>query len=323
MSLSLPPALVEPFVGGLLGGIDVSGGPTSEQSKVLRALVDEVWDRPSLDLSTIERLSASALAQHLNDVNQRELFHEIHLTLEACRHPQTQEQVTAVQDYADALEIDSDDLAMFRDLVTKGLQVAADDYSRFLQANLEERIEPSLVNILVDPFHPEMLLAQKLQAFSEFGPGTLGRAYLAFYQHFQIQLPGTEISTTNHFFIAHDMTHTIAGIATTIPGEVALGAFQFAMNNNQVNRAALLASLVAHEAGFGHPDHLQQADTAVLASAGAALLLGQELKRGGFCTSDFSLVDHFELAPLLLSDVRAHFGVRAPVHANDGHHFMW
>jgi len=323
LSLSLPAALVEPFVGGLLGGIDVSGGPTSEQLKVLRALVDEVWDRPTLNLATIERLSASALAHHLNNVNQCELFHEIHLTLEACRHPQTQEQVTAVQDYADALEIDGDDLAMFRDLVTKGIHVAADDYSRFLQANLDERIEPSLVNVPTDPLHPESLLAQKLQAFSEFGPGTLGRAYLDFYRHFQIQLPGSEISTNNHFFLAHDMTHTIAGIATTIPGEVALSAFQFAMNNNQVNRAALLASLVAHEAGFGHPDHLQQADTGVLASGGAALLVGQELKRGGFCTSDFSLVDHFELAPLLLSDVRARFGVRVPVNANDGHHFMW
>lgn len=323
LSLSLPAVLVEPFIGGLLGGIDVSGGPTAEQMKVLTALVQEVWDRPDLDLNAIDRLSASALALYLTEKNHREVFHEIHLTLEVCRHPQTQEQVSAVQNYADALKVDGQDLMMFRDLVTMGVQVAADDYSRFLQANLDERVEPSLAKVPAVHDHPEVLLAQKLEAFSEFGPGTLGQAYLSFYKEFQIKLPGTEIATNNHFFLAHDMTHTIAGISTTIAGEVALSAFQFAMNNNQVNRAALLASLVAHEAGFGHPSHLHRADSAVLVNDDAVLLLGQELKRGGLCTKDFSLVDHFELAPLLLSDVRAEFGVRAPVNAKDGHHFLW
>ena len=41
-----------------------------------------------------------------------------------------------------------------------------------------------------------------------------------------------------------------AGIEPTGPGEIALSAFQMAMDDNAVNRGALLASLVVHEAGF-------------------------------------------------------------------------
>jgi len=323
LSLSLPADLVEPFVGGLLGGIDVSDGPTQEQLKVLKALVREVWNRPDIDLMNLRRLSADQLLPHLAEPNQRELFHELHLTLEACRHPQTKEQVDAVQFYATALDVVSEDLAIFRDLVEQGIQEAADDYARFLRTNLDERTEPSLINLPVDEFHPELELANKLEAFAEYGPKTLGQAYIGFYKRFQISLPGTELSALNHFFLAHDMTHTIAGISTTVAGEVALSAFQFAMNNNRINRAAFLASLVAHEAGFAHPDHLRQADAAVLSNDDAVLLLGQELKRGGYCTGDFSLVDHFELAPMRLADVRAEFGVRAPQNRNDGHHFLW
>ena len=68
---------------------------------------------------------------------------------------------------------------------------------------------------------------------------------------------------------------------------------------------------------------LEVADTAALSSGSAATLLALELRRGGECRSDFSLVDHFELAPLPLADVRAEFGVRPPDDAADGHHFAW
>ncbi len=212
---------------------------------------------------------------------------------------------------------------MFRDLVIQGVDAAAVDYTRFLSANMVERSEPSLAAWPIDPDHPEVELAAKLGAFSEYAPDSLGRAYIRFYEHFGLRLPGLDPSAVNHFFVAHDMTHTISGLSTTIAGEVALSAFQFAMNNNRLNRAALLASLVAHEAGFAHPSHLRQADTALLADNSAVRLLAQEMARGDRCTGDFSLVDHFELAPMRLADVRAEFGVLAPVTAQDGHHFLW
>jgi len=323
VTLALPSALVEPFIGALLAGVDVDGGPTTEQRTVLRAIVDHVWDRPDLRLEKVRRVGSAELADLLNEPEQREMFHELHLTLETCRHPQREAQVALVEEYAAALDVGGDDLAMFRDLISSGVEQAAADYRRFLQASLGERFEPSLVDLPVEPDHPELALAEKLGTFAEYAPGSLGRAYLGFYERFGLHLPGVDPSAINHFFVAHDMTHTIAGISTTVPGEVALSAFQFAMDNTRINRAALLASLVAHEAGFAHPAHLAEADTAALSSAAAATLLGRELRRGSECRADFSLVDHFELAPLPLAEVRAEFGVRPPDDADDGHHFAW
>ena len=62
-------------------------------------------------------------------------------------------------------------------------------------------------------------------------------------------------------------------------------------------------------------------ESGLLGERSNALLLAQELKRGSQCRADFSLVDHFELAPLPLAQVRAEFGVAPPVNPQDGHHW--
>jgi hypothetical protein len=321
MSLLLSPDLVEPFAGGLMAGIDVDGGPTDEQLGVLQAIVAHVWNRPDLDLMTVRRIEPNELADLVTDQDHRNAFHELHLTLETCRHPVTDGQVELVQAYADALGVDGEDLAIFRDLVSDGVDAASADYLRFLGRNLDERVEPSLVTMSPDADLHEAALAEKLEAFAEYGPGTLGRAFLGFYERFGLTLPGLDSSTHHHFFVAHDMTHTIAGLSTTVPAEIALSAFQFAMNNDRLNRAALLASLVAHEAGFAHPSHLAKADDSVLANPANARLLATELRRGSACRGDFSLIDHFELAPMQIADVRAEFGVVAPENPADGQHW--
>ncbi|MFY9331952.1 MAG: hypothetical protein WAO41_09785 [Candidatus Nanopelagicales bacterium] len=321
MSLYLPSSLVETFAGGLLGGITVDDGPTAEQIRVLNAVVTHVWNRPDLNVTNLRIIGPAELADRLGDHPARTMFHELHLTLEVCRHPPSPAQVQAVEEYAKALDVDGQDLEIFRSLVDSGVEAAAADYQRFLVGNLDERVEPSLRDVVVDPDHPEIALAEKLGTFAEYGPQTLGHAYISFYERSGLSMPGVEPGSHNHFFVAHDMTHTIAGLSTSVAAEIALSAFQFAMNNNQTNRAALLASLVTHEAGFAHPAHLAHAETGLLAHDFAAQLLGQELKRGSQCRGDFSLVDHFEIAPMNLTDIRAEFGVAAPANAHDGHHW--
>ena len=313
--------LVEVVTGGLLAGIDVDEGPSEEQLGVLRVIVSHVWERPDLQFEGVRHIEPGELAEYLVDEHHRTAFHELHMALETCRHPQSPAQVALVEEYARALDVNGDDLRIFRDLVTSGVDAAKADFQRFLTIDLEERFEPALADVPVDPHHPEMKLAEKLGTFAEYGPDTLGRAYLTFYERFGLTLPGLDVSSNHHFFVAHDMTHTIAGLATTSPGEIALSAFQFAMDNSRINRAALLASLITHEAGFAHPGHLKSGETGLLADPKAALLLGQELKRGSRCRADFSLADHFELAPMRLADVRAEFGVQPPELPLDGHHW--
>lgn len=316
MPFTTDPNDVEALVGALLGGIDVSGGPTQEQLRVLDAIARRVWRRGDLDLATIERLDPDSAADRLRSPIARRHFHEIHVALESCRHPQTLEQVELVERYAAAMGVGGPDLPLFRTFIEHGTERAAADYDRFLADLIDERAEPSLGSA---PPTAEPELVARLEAFADLPDDSLGRAFLAFYGRTGLSLPGTTASPLNHFFVSHDMTHVIAGISTTAEGEVALSAFQLGMGDNEINAGALLASLIAHEAGFGSPGTFAP-ESETLASDVAAELLADELARGSGCTDDFSLVDHFALAPLPLAEVRALFGVEAPSRPDDDHH---
>jgi hypothetical protein len=317
MPFHVPTASVEPMIAALVGAIDVDGGPNREQAILLRAIAEHVWGHPDLDPATVTPLGPTDAAAALPDPLLRRRFHEIVIALEVCRHPLTPTQVARVEEYATALGVTGPDLGMLRDLVDAGTERAAADFRRFLGANLAERVEPGLGGV-APADAPEPDLVARLAAFADLPDGSLGRAYLAFYERHHLTLPGVVAIDMNHFFVAHDMTHVIAGIEPTGAGEVALSAFQMGMDDNDVNASALLASLVVHEAGFGAPPTVD-AEERILDGAGAAELLALELARGARCTADFSLVDHLALAPLPLADVRARFGVAPPRDPADGH----
>jgi hypothetical protein len=111
-------------------------------------------------------------------------------------------------------------------------------------------------------------------------------------------------------------------VGTTAEAEVALSAFLMGMDDDPVNRSALLASLIVHEAGFGDANKVR-AETGVLARPGAAELLATEIDRGGRCTADFSRIDHLSMVDVPLADIRAEFGVARPMRPHDVHHVLW
>lgn len=319
MPVVVTPEFVGPFVAGLMGGIDVDGGPTAEQLQVLRAVTSHLWKRPDLDLEALTPLGPAEIAVAIPDTAMRRRFHEILMALEACRHPLSDAQLERVEAYCSALEVGGPDADLFRTFLSDGAQRATDDFRRFLSDNLAERIEPSLRDMAVIAGRAEPELAARLEALHELTDGTLGHGLIEFYRRNGLAVPGREASAMNHFFVAHDMTHVIAGLEPTGPGEVALSAFQMAMDDNSVNTSALLASLVVHEVGFGSAGKLDS-EAGTLADPDAAELFGQELARGAACSGDFSLVDHLAIAHLPLAEVRAMYGVRPPVDPKDGHH---
>lgn len=311
------PDAVDAMCASLVGAIDVDGGPTDEQRVVLGAIARHVWNRPDIELHAMVPLDPVDAARVLADPLARRRFHEVVIALEVCRHPLTATQVARVEEYCRAMGLEGPDLGMLRDLVSRGATQAAADFHRFFDANLADRAEPELGRVA--PSEPEPELAARLRAFADLADGTLGRAYLTFYERHRIDVPGAQGSSMNHFFVSHDMTHVIAGIEPTGAGEVALSAFQMGMDDNDVNALALLASLVVHEAGFASPPSLRP-EAGILSEPGAADLVASELARGARCSADFSLADHFALAPLALAEVRARFGVGPPDDPSDGHH---
>lgn len=318
----VPPELVESVVRALVGAADVDGGPTAVQLAVLRAVTTHLWLRPDLDPAEMAPLGPAEAAAAIPDAAARRRFHTVLVTIEQCRHPLTPAQVERVEEYAVALGGDGPDLVLFRELVDEGRARAAADFARFFAEMIPSRAEPSLRAMADRAPAPDPALVARLEALHDLPEDTLGWSYVEFYRRAGITMPGIDGSALDPMYVAHDMIHVISGIAPTGEGEIALGGFQVAMDDNPVNSFAFLSPLIVHEAGFAGVDTIEES-AGTLSRPYAAELLGRSMARGAATTGDFAFVDHFELAPLPLATVREHFGVLRPEDPNDGHHLFW
>jgi hypothetical protein len=231
------------------------------------------------------------------------------VTLEFCRHPQAAAQVDRVELYAVELGFHGPELTIARHWIDEGAARAAADFNRFYAAKLDALSEPSLRDRYLHIEEPDLELASRLQALHELPDGTLGHAYIDFYRRNGITLPGADVHTPAHY-VSHDMNHVITGYEPTGPGEIALGAFTLAMNDNDANWIQFIANLSIHEAGLIQHGAILPKD-ATLTRPGATELMGEALWRGAQCSADFSQADHLAFADWSLVEVRAHFGVPA------------
>ena len=300
MALIVAPSLVEPVARGLLGSVSANDGPTLEQRRLLQAFVSYLWTRPDLAVDRLEPLGPEELVSWLVDPHDRQTFHQLQMTLEFCRHPQTAEQLHLGEAYAGALGVTSAARRVAKDLMDQGIEQAAADVARTFKRFLPLRSEPTLAGEPASVTEPELDLARRIQGFSTLPEGSFGRGLMDYYERFCIPIPGLEPCALNHLYVAHDSTHVIAGIAATDAGEIALSAFQLAMGDNPINQSALLASLITHEAGFMSANPTIEPTRASLDTPLAAQVLAQEMARGSRCSGDFSLVDHVALAPVPL-----------------------
>lgn len=307
MPRHVTPQLVEPVTRGLLGAIDVDGGPTGEQLAVLRAVVTHLWERPDLDLGSLPRLGSAETAAAIPDPAARRRFNELLVTLELCRHPETPAQVERVEEYAEALEVGGPHLRIVRSWIDEGTTRATEDFDRFYALDLPQLSEPSLRDHDLRIDEPDLELAARLEALHELPDDTLGWHYIEFYRRNGITVPGADTHTPAHY-VSHDMNHVISGYEPTGPGEVALGAFTLAMDDDDANWLQFFANLVIHEAGLLKHGEIEP-KSSTLTREGATDLLGEALMRGAHCSSDFSQADHLAMAHWPLESVRTYYNV--------------
>ena len=291
----------------LLGGISVDGGATTAQLAVLGAIVAHLWERPDLDLDAMTTLEPDAAARRIVDPAVRRRLIELLVTLELCRHPQTESQISRVESYAAAFGIDGPALEIVRRWIDEGAERATEDYDRFYAEDLPQLSEPDLRADYLVLTEPDPELARRLELLHDLPADTLGYWYIEFYRRNHFVLPGADTHLPAHY-VSHDMNHVITGYEPTGPGEIALGAFTLAMNDNDASWLQFMTNLLIHEAGMlKHGEIMPKAES--LERPGATELLGEALARGAQCTSDFSQIDHLSMASWPLDDVRAHFNV--------------
>jgi hypothetical protein len=301
-------ALVEPVSRVLLGAIDVDGGATAEQQAVLAAIVSGYWGRTDLDLTTLAPLGPDDAASAIVGGAHRRRVRELLVLLELCRHPLSDAQTQRVDAYAAALSESGPGLMIARALVHEGAEHAVADYLRYVDESRPDLSESSLRDQYVgDLPEPDHKLAARLRALHDLPAGTLGYEYVEFYRRNNLDLPGDDVSMPA-VFVSHDMCHVIAGYEPTGQGEIALGAMQLGVADNDVHWIQFLGNLGVHEAGFLQTGALVP-KSASLTRAGAPELLGEAFRRGSQCRGDFTAADHLALAEVPLADVRDRFGV--------------
>jgi len=313
MPRTVPDELTEPVARTLKGAIDTGDGGTDEQRAVLRAITVGFLGRRDLDVDALEPLEPDAAAELVTDPAPRRRVREMMVLLENTRHPITDEQVARVEAYVTAMGESGPGLVLSRQVVEQGATHALADYQRFSDAIYVDIAEPSLVpGGGLDKDHPDPELAARLKGMRDLPDGTLGRAYVAFYERNNLTFPGDDPNSPA-IFVAHDMTHVIAGYEPTGPGELALGAFQISMSDTDAHWIAFIGSIAIHEGGwYNAPGFVGK--TATLARPGALDTFAEAFERGQQCTGDFTAIDHLGMADRPLADVRAEFNVVPVVH---------
>ena len=307
MPLLVSHDLVDPCTCALLGGISVDDGPTDAQVAVLDAIVTHLWERPEIDLATLAPLDPSECAEAIPEPAIRRRLVELLVTLELCRHPQSENQIRRVESYAAALGIEGRGLDVVRRWIDEGAVRATEDYDRFYAEDLPQLSEPDLRGTYLTLAEPDLELARRLEQLHDLPADTLGFWYVEFYRRNNLVLPGADIHLPAHY-VSHDMNHVISGYEPTGPGEIALGAFTLAMNDNDANWLQFMTNLLIHEAGMlKHGEIMPKYES--LERPGATELLGEGLARGAQCTADFSQIDHLSMASWPLEKVREHFNV--------------
>ena len=311
MALSIPRELTPVFVSGLLGVADVDGGPTSEQLSVIAALGRHLWN---IDTSGIAPVGPPAVTDALRDPEHRRRFVQFAIVISFCRHPNSQDQVSRMEDYATALGISGDAIEAEQRWISEDAERASADFIRTYATYLPDLSDP------VGPDFGDGEALPEVEALRALSEGTLGWAFLAFYERNGFHLPGPN-TPEPAYYIAHDMNHVIAGYEPTGPGEISLGAFKLAMSDTDANWMAFMTNLLIHEAGllkhgsttqfipYGGDIYPDAQGQGALHLPGAADMLGEAFERGAAVNGDFSQINHLAIAHRPVAEIRAEYGV--------------
>jgi hypothetical protein len=182
-------------------------------------------------------------------------FREMMVTLELCRHPLSPHRARASS--ATGRHSGSLDPAWRSPDVgsTRARSAPRPTSTAFYGEKLPTLSEPALRSEYLTLEDPDPELAQRLEALHDLPADTLGYAYIEFYRRNKITVPGADVHTPAHY-VSHDMNHVISGYEPTGRGEIALGAFTLAMNDEDANWIRFMSNRVIHE-----PDSCTEANS--------------------------------------------------------------
>ena len=273
----------------------VDGGPTTEQSGLLGALASHVLQARPDAASVITPTDAAAV---IEEPWLRRAVGEMLVTLELVRHPASAALTARVAEYLAAFQIEDGFQKLAVDYLMQDRELVQKDWERVRQTDF---VEPFTEGLDADS------LERKMDGLGDLPPDSLGYALFEFYRRNGFPWISHEDQSN---LISHDLTHVLAGYATTPPGEIALQGFLVAATRGERYFSSLLASLLLFEVGMlPFPDIEPIENT--LAQPEAAELFARAIERGLHCPGDIG-EDHQRFLDKPLAQVRTELGIPEP-----------
>ncbi|HWD53351.1 MAG TPA: hypothetical protein VG412_13195 [Acidimicrobiales bacterium] len=285
------------WLGGLIEVASVDGGPSDEQLRIIQGLLRGYFGIEStLDLIP---LPATALSEIIVDPGSRLRLVQTMIVLQFARHPASEALAAAVEEYAAALGVDEPMMVVARDAAQHSRELLMADWARFAHST------PTEPQLLVES---ENEFSARIEALRHCPAGSLGRAFIDFYDHWGLELPS---SSAEHSvsLVTHDFSHVLSGYRPNdAVDEVALSAMLVSTTDGSDHFSALTASMALYEVDLF--EILEIAGTkGVLDRLGAPAVFADAMRRGALCTADIATVDHLALAGRPLEEVRSLLGI--------------
>ena len=284
------------WLGGLLEAISVDGGPTDEQLRILQALLRGYFGFDgSIDLVP---LPAGELARRITDPGSRYRFVQTLNVLQFCRHPASEALATSVEQTARTLGVDEPMLQVAHDAAEHSRELVMADWIRFKQYTAPE---PRIREVTDDE------LASRMGALHRCPAGSLGRAFVDFYDEWELPQPVNDPQSIQ--LVNHDFAHVISGYQPNeAVEEVALSALLVSSTDGERHFSTLVASMALYEVGLMEYPGIA-ATKGALSRPGAPEVFADAWRRGASCTHDIVAFDHLAVADWPLDDVRKTLGV--------------
>ena len=324
MALTLQPDRTRDVVRGLRHLIDIEGGATAEQQKLLQTLGQHLLGLSPAAIGQDSPLPPVELAARISEPNERRRFLQLAIMLNLCRHPRSEAQLQRLEAFAGALDFQGVELKMVEELFHRTAAEATADFLRIYRGSMAELSERHGDTLTASgELSYDDAFFDAVAALGSNPRGSLGWCFTDFYRRNGLALP-SRATPNPGYYVCHDMNHVITGYEPTGPGEIALGAFKLALHDSEANWLASLTNFMIHEVGlFMHGTDLQfvpyggggelyhgiDGKRGALDLPGAAELLGEALQRGSLCTGDFTTLDHLVIADVPLAEIRRQYNV--------------
>ncbi|MGV9611649.1 hypothetical protein [Nocardia xishanensis] len=297
---------------GVVTAAQGDDGLTPLQQLLIPALFLSMTGHP-VELATLGSITAPEFAVGLARRNRifRERIVQTMLLAALVVRPLPPVVATRLREFADALDVDDDMIAVAQKYAEGAIDLAAVDFARNgylggldprrLTALHTESLDSSWGQISDDP-----ALAARWASLRDLPVGTLGRGVADFYRDRGFVTPGLPGSAPP-LLAQHDWVHVLAGYGTTLENEIEVFAFM-ARANDDPRAFSLLAMVVSlFETGYLHAGAgLFEANEGHLRTEGMATRLADAMRRGALTrgSHDFLDLDWFGLADRPITVVR-------------------